>query len=82
VDILDKGQRTANYSEADFLSRASAPTFIDAEHAIAHNKIILIDDAVVIPGSFNFTKAADSSNAEHLQEIRDVALAACCLKNW
>lgn len=80
--ILDKGQRTANYSEADFISRASIPTFIDAKHAIAHNKIILIDGAVVITGSFNFTKAAESSNAENLLVIRDTALAARYLKNW
>ncbi len=33
--ILDKSQKTANYSEADFLAHAGVPTFIDAKHAIA-----------------------------------------------
>lgn len=80
--ILDKSQRTATYSEADFISRAGIATFIDAKHAIAHNKIILIDGAVVITGSFNFTKAGESSNAENLLVIRDPALAARYLKNW
>ena len=40
--------------------------FIDDAHAIAHNKVILIDDDTVITGSFNFTKAAEERNAENL----------------
>lgn len=47
---------------------------IDAAHAIAHNKIILIDHRVVITGSFNFSKAAEESNAENLLIIRDNSL--------
>jgi PLD-like domain len=31
-------------------------------HAIAHNKVIIIDGQVVITGSFNFTKAVVSSS--------------------
>src|SRR5437899_9329109 len=37
--ILDKSQRTEKYSAADFLQHADISTTIDAEHAIAHNKI-------------------------------------------
>ncbi|GMU22258.1 MAG: hypothetical protein AMXMBFR13_23460 [Phycisphaerae bacterium] len=44
---------------------------IDARHAIAHNKVILIDEQVIITGSFNFSKAAKESNAENLLVIRD-----------
>jgi phosphatidylserine/phosphatidylglycerophosphate/cardiolipin synthase-like enzyme len=80
--ILDRSQKTANYSEADFLAHAGVPTFIDAKHAIAHNKIIVIDSAVVVTGSFNFTKAAESSNAENLLVIHDPKLAARYLANW
>jgi phosphatidylserine/phosphatidylglycerophosphate/cardiolipin synthase-like enzyme len=64
--ILDKSQRTEHYSAATFLAHAGIPTYIDAAHAIAHNKIILIDDAIIITGSFNFTKAAEEHNAENL----------------
>ncbi len=54
--VLDKSQRTEKYSSADFLRNAGIPTFIDARHAIAHNKIMVIDGATVLTGSFNFTK--------------------------
>jgi phosphatidylserine/phosphatidylglycerophosphate/cardiolipin synthase-like enzyme len=76
VVVLDKSQRTEKYSSADFVAHAGIPTFIDAKHAIAHNKIMILDDIVVITGSFNFTKAAEEKNAENLLVIRDSKLAA------
>jgi phosphatidylserine/phosphatidylglycerophosphate/cardiolipin synthase-like enzyme len=58
------------------------PTQIDSRHAIAHNKVMIIDGETVIPGSFNFTKAAEEKNAENLLIIRDKALARRYLDNW
>ena len=80
--ILDKSQRTQKYSSSTFLAHAHIPTYIDAEHAIAHNKIIIIDRSVVITGSFNFTKAAEEKNAENLLVIRSKELAKPYLENW
>jgi phosphatidylserine/phosphatidylglycerophosphate/cardiolipin synthase-like enzyme len=56
--ILDKSQRTEKYSSADFLANQGVLTLIDPEHAIAHNKIMIIDGEMVITGSF---KCATSS---------------------
>jgi phosphatidylserine/phosphatidylglycerophosphate/cardiolipin synthase-like enzyme len=64
--ILDKGQRREQYTSATFLANSGIPTFIDDKHAIAHNKIIIIDGETVISGSFNFTRAAEEKNAENL----------------
>jgi len=80
--ILDKSQRTEKYSSADFVAHAGIPTFIDTKHAIAHNKIMVIDGKTILTGSFNFTKAAESSNAENLLVIQDVALARKYTANW
>jgi len=80
--ILDKSQRTEKYSDADFLLHEGVPTFIDAKHAIAHNKIIIIDSHTVLTGSFNFTKAAEEDNAENLLVIDDAALAKKYTENW
>jgi len=80
--ILDKSQKTEKYSSATFLSNARIPTFIDANHGIAHNKIMIIDKQTVITGSFNFTKAAEENNAENLIIIRSKELAGIYLKNW
>jgi phosphatidylserine/phosphatidylglycerophosphate/cardiolipin synthase-like enzyme len=80
--ILDKSQRTERYSSATFLKNAGIPTFIDDKHAIAHNKVMVIDGGTVITGSFNFTKAAEENNAENLLVIHDAELAAKYAKNW
>ncbi len=80
--ILDKSQRTEKYSSATFVSHAGIPTFIDAQHAIAHNKVMVIDGQIVLTGSFNFTKAAEENNAENLLVIHDAALASRYTANW
>ncbi len=80
--ILDKSQRTEKYSEADFLKHNGIGTQIDAAHAIAHNKIMIIDGFLVLTGSFNFTKAAEEHNAENLLVINDPVLAGRYLENW
>jgi phosphatidylserine/phosphatidylglycerophosphate/cardiolipin synthase-like enzyme len=80
--ILDKSQRTEKYSSADFVQHAGIPTYIDAEHAIAHNKVMVIDGQTVITGSFNFTSSAEDRNAENLLVIRSPELAATYTANW
>jgi phosphatidylserine/phosphatidylglycerophosphate/cardiolipin synthase-like enzyme len=80
--ILDKSANTRHYSAATFLEHMGVPVWIDAQHAIAHNKVMVIDDATVITGSFNFTKAAEENNAENLLIIHDPALAARYTENW
>lgn len=80
--ILDKSQRTEKYSSADFVQRAGIPAYIDAEHAIAHNKVMVIDGQTVITGSFNFTNAAEEHNAENLLVIRSPDLAEKYAANW
>jgi phosphatidylserine/phosphatidylglycerophosphate/cardiolipin synthase-like enzyme len=69
VAVLDKSQRTQKYSGATFLANAGIPVYIDSRHAIAHNKIMIIDWSTLITGSFNFTKAAEEKNAENLLVI-------------
>lgn len=80
--ILDKSQRSARYTSATFLANTSIPTYIDDKHAIAHNKIMIIDRTKVITGSFNFTKAAEEKNAENLLVISSQELASYYLDNW
>ena len=70
--VLDKSNRSQKYSAATFLKNMGIPVFIDDKHAIAHNKIMIIDNRVVITGSFNFTMAAENKNAENLLILDDL----------
>jgi len=52
------------------------------QHAIAHNKVMIIDGNTILTGSFNFTKVAEQRNAENLLTIRDSALTEQYTANW
>lgn len=80
--ILDRREMGSKYSSADFVAHAGIVTLIDGAHAIAHNKVLIIDGDTVITGSFNFTTAAERQNAENLLVIHDRALAARYTENW
>jgi len=80
--ILDKSQKTAKYTSASFLANMRIPTYIDSSHAIAHNKIIIIDKETVITGSFNFSSAAEEKNAENLIIIKSKDLAGIYIDNF
>lgn len=72
--VLDKSNRTAKYSAATFLAHAGMQPLIDTKHAIAHNKVMVIDSTTILTGSFNFTKAAEENNAENLLVIKEAPL--------
>jgi len=80
--ILDKSNRSKKYSAGDFTAHMGIKTYIDAQHAIAHNKVMIIDSETVITGSFNFTKAAENNNAENLLIIKSPELAKKYISNW
>jgi phosphatidylserine/phosphatidylglycerophosphate/cardiolipin synthase-like enzyme len=80
--ILDKSQRSERYTSATFLTNAGIPTYIDGSHAIAHNKIMIIDKSKIVTGSFNFTKAAEEKKAEDLLIISSKELAIPYLEKW
>jgi phosphatidylserine/phosphatidylglycerophosphate/cardiolipin synthase-like enzyme len=44
---------------------------LDAAHAIAHNKVLVIDSVTVVTGSFNFSVAAERANAENVLFLRN-----------
>ena len=80
--LLDRSNASDRYSGADFIRDAGIPLAIDAEHAISHNKIMIFDDKTVLTGSFNFSKQAETSNAENVLILQDPALAARYAENW
>jgi phosphatidylserine/phosphatidylglycerophosphate/cardiolipin synthase-like enzyme len=80
--IIDAGRIKENYSEATFFTNQGIPTWADGKHAIAHNKVMVIDGKTVITGSFNFTKAAEESNAENVLILRLPDIAAKYEKNY
>jgi phosphatidylserine/phosphatidylglycerophosphate/cardiolipin synthase-like enzyme len=63
--IVDKSQKSEKYSIVTYLTNAGIPVHIDTAFAIAHSKIMIIDQIDVITGSFSFTKSVEERNAEN-----------------
>jgi len=80
--ILDKSCASEHGGSQAKAAHSIGPTFIDAEQAIAHNKVMVIDGVRVITGSFNFTNAAEDKNAENLLILGSQELAEANRDNW
>jgi hypothetical protein len=74
--MLDKSRRSEQDSSAGFLADQGVPTTIDAERAMAHNTVIVIDGEIVMSGRVHVTNAAQEKHAEHVLIVRDNAVAA------
>lgn len=69
--LLDRDNEHETYSDLVRIQGYGLEVKIDADHAIAHNKIMIIDRRVLITGSFNFTKQAEMENAENILIIEN-----------
>jgi phosphatidylserine/phosphatidylglycerophosphate/cardiolipin synthase-like enzyme len=81
--LLDKSQKSRKSNSASIYLRShNIPVWIDDEPDIAHNKVMILDEATVITGSFNFTNAAQFRNAENVIVIKNDEIAKRYLANW
>ena len=80
--ILDKENRQPRYTGATYLRNAGVPLRIDDKVAIAHNKVMVIDDATVIGGSYNYTRSAEDKNAENVTFTTSVCVAKLYTGNF
>ncbi|MFJ6323318.1 phospholipase D family protein [Rhizobium sp. NPDC092014] len=79
--ILDKTNER-KYSGATLLDAAGIPVWIDFEPAIAHNKIMVIDERLTIGGSYNYTASAQKRNAENVTFTDSAEIARQFIANW
>ncbi len=81
--ILDKSdEHSISAGSASYVLRSGIPVFVDYQPKIAHNKILIIDRAVVLTGSYNFTASAEHGNAENITFLSSPDVAKKFLKNW
>jgi phosphatidylserine/phosphatidylglycerophosphate/cardiolipin synthase-like enzyme len=82
VVVMDKSQRTEKYTSATFLTNAGVRVLIDETHDAMHSKYMVIDGATVLTGSFNYSRAAEETNAENMLILRRPELAKQYLDNF
>jgi phosphatidylserine/phosphatidylglycerophosphate/cardiolipin synthase-like enzyme len=81
--ILDRADERAHDRAGSRLIAERILPQVDTGVASAHNKVMIIDRDSVITGSFNFTEAAQKTNAENVLLIKGHPdVAAAYVKNW
>eukprot|EP00919_Chromeraceae_sp_WS-2016_P016598 GHVR01039675.1.p1 GENE.GHVR01039675.1~~GHVR01039675.1.p1 ORF type:complete len:225 (+),score=6.64 GHVR01039675.1:33-707(+) len=80
--LLDRSNLTDKYSKMKQMVDSGIDVSIDKVSGIAHNKLMVIDQSKVITGSFNFTRSADTRNAENVIIVNDKEVANKYLQNW
>ena len=68
--ILDHSNEKEERTDLHFFLQQGLAPLIDANHAIAHNKVMVIDSRTLVTGSFNFTNQAEAENAENLLVVK------------
>jgi len=74
--VFESRNAKREYGEYKRLQRAVHDVLLDGNPYIMHHKVIIIDDATVILGSYNFTASAEKYNDENLLIIHDPETAA------
>jgi len=68
---LDKEQVDYKYSQSRFLVQKGIKTRISTNNYIMHNKFAIIDNRILLTGSYNWTFSANNRNDENLMVIDD-----------
>jgi phosphatidylserine/phosphatidylglycerophosphate/cardiolipin synthase-like enzyme len=83
--VLDKDHNAAKPgpSVASYLAGNGVAVSITSAYRIQHNKVLVIDGETVETGSYNYTKGADTENAENVLVIGNCPrLAMQYLRDW
>jgi len=81
--VFDESQNEQQvYSQYDYLSSNDIDIKLDGSSYKQHSKVIIIDNAITITGSYNFTKKANYTNHENSLVIKDKDIATIYKNNF
>jgi phosphatidylserine/phosphatidylglycerophosphate/cardiolipin synthase-like enzyme len=79
VDLTGVFESTGSqtrFSQYGVMQQAGLDVYTDGNPYAMHHKVIIVDERIVVFGSYNFTANADDSNNENLLIVDDPDLAA------
>ena len=81
--MVDAKSNTGRYTAASFLANHEVPVRMNSNYAIMHHKFMVIDGKHVQTGSFNYSAAAASRNAENVLMLWNMPeLAGIYAQEW
>lgn len=81
--VVDAKSNTGRYTAANFLANYEVPVRKNGNYAVMHHKFMVIDGEHVQTGSFNYSAAAVSRNAENVLMLWNMPeLAGIYTREW
>ncbi len=81
--VMDADQMKSNAgTEYDAFRIANLDVRLDGNSGLMHHKVIIIDEQIVVLGSYNFTASAETKNDENLIVIHDPRIAKWFLQEY
>ena len=81
--VLEEGQYYANQgTEYDRLLAAGLDVRLDGNRNNMHHKVLIIDDQILVVGSYNFSRNAEVYNDENTLIIHDAGIAELYLQEF
>jgi len=76
VKIVFDSSQISQYSEYDRLNDAGIDVKKDTNSALMHNKVMIVDEKIILTGSFNWSQNAEERNNENLIVIESVEVSS------
>jgi len=74
--VMDSNQAVTNQgTNYDSFVEAGISVMLDENSGLMHHKVIIVDNKIVITGSYNFSNSAENKNDENLLIIHDPGIA-------
>jgi phosphatidylserine/phosphatidylglycerophosphate/cardiolipin synthase-like enzyme len=81
--VMEEEQIKSNIgTEYDLFKQAGLDVLIDGNEGQMHHKTIIIDERIVITGSYNFSSSAETRNDENLIVMYDETIAAIFMQEF
>jgi phosphatidylserine/phosphatidylglycerophosphate/cardiolipin synthase-like enzyme len=80
--VMDDDQLANAGGEFDYLRQNGIDVRADERDSNLHDKVLIIDGAIVVTGSYNFSSNAEFRNDENMLVIYDVELAEAYLRHF
>lgn len=80
--IVDDDSTKDTKTQLALLAKQGACIYQDGSHKTFHNKYIIIDDSLVITGSYNYTRDSEENNAENVVFMYSTQAVKAYLTDW
>jgi phosphatidylserine/phosphatidylglycerophosphate/cardiolipin synthase-like enzyme len=81
--VMEEQQVKSNIgTEYDFFKQAGLDVFVDGNAGQMHHKTMIVDEEIVITGSYNFSRSAEIRNDENLIVLHNKQIADFFMKEF